>query len=224
MAAKSGTFIGILIVFGAAGIASAQTEPPALVQELNVVNVSRVQEKGEFQVTLALRSRGGDGTNGQLGVELGLTDRLQVSLDTPVVDRSAVTVNTKEVEIGIGYELLRRSGANLIINLNCQPGVSGNGDLRVTSVVRVMRGEIHSGAAVELEHGERNVQLDLAGVWPWRDWRGTLEVRHESHGEQSLSITPGVAWVRHGLQLGIGVGVPSHQSKPLVMLSSTIEF
>lgn len=227
---RSGTAVLAFIIVGATGIASAQTAPtPALVQELNVVNVSRVQEKGEVQVTLSLRSRGEEATEGksvagQLGLELGLTDRLQISLDAPVIDQSALTIHAKAIEIGIAYELLRRQAANLIIDINCRPGASRNGEIRITSAVQLGRGEIHSGVGMEMVRDERNVQLDLAGVWPWRDWRGTLEMRHQSGGAQTLSITPGVAWIRHGVQLGIGIGVPSHQSKALAMLSSTIEF
>ncbi|MBV9069452.1 MAG: hypothetical protein JO093_18920 [Acidobacteria bacterium] len=211
-----------------AGIAAAQ-QPAALVQELHVVNVSRVQEKGEFQATLALRSRGDEETKGQsiggwLDFELGLTDRLQVALETAVVDKSSMTAKVKEVEVGLAYELVRRPSANLIVAVNCRPGAPENFELHVMNGWRAGRGEIHSGVVMEMDEGQRNVQFDLAGVWPWRDWRGTLEVRHQSHSE-ALSITPGVAWVRGGMQLGIGVGLPRHgQSRPPVMLSSTVEF
>jgi hypothetical protein len=212
-----------------AGVAAAQetTRPEALLEELHVAQISRVQEKGEIQLTLALSSQkeGGsflrDSIAGQFEVELGVTERLQLSLEAAVLDRSSLSANANDVEVGAAYELFRGSKSNLIVGVDSRPNHLHEMAMRVTSGLKLRRAEIHSGLAVEREEGERKLALDVAAIWPWANWRGTLEIHHESG---TSSIVPGVAWTRHGVQLGVGVELPSgDESMPRPMFNTTWE-
>lgn len=222
-----------VVLMSVSRIAAAQVEPrpDALLEELHVAHVSQVQEQGEIQLTLALSSQRTNDSPlresiaGEFGVEIGVTDRLQLSLEGTVLEQSSFGGDGDAVEIGLAYELLRGSKANLIFAVDSHPRNPRELEMRVSSGLLLGRGEIHSGVAIEFEDDDRNVALEVAAIWPWADWRGTLEVHSSSASSSTVSIIPGVAWTRHGVQFGVGVELPSNDwSTPRLMFNTTLEF
>ena len=223
----------MLIAIAIAGGAAAQDapRPEALLEELHVASISQVQEQGEIQFTLALSSQkaGGaalrDSIGGQFEIEIGVTDRFQLSMEGEVLDRSALAGGSDDIEVGAAYEVFRGSTSNLIVAVESRANHLRETEIRMTSAWRLRRAELHSGMSLEQEDGKRNVSIDVAAIWPWAAWRGTLEVHHDSAFRGSPSIIPGVAWTRDGLQLGLGVALSSEsESSGRLMLNTAIEF
>jgi hypothetical protein len=72
---------------------------PEHIQEFFLSDAVRCQEKGELQFTLTTASRHSAGTNEDMQIEYGLSDRLQAGVEVPY----GISANRDEEEIVPGW-------------------------------------------------------------------------------------------------------------------------
>lgn len=132
-----------LIVAGLAGLARCQDADlprgvegraplPEYIQEFFLSDAVRSQDRCEVQVTFATYSQHGVGSNAEVHVEYGFTDRLQISFEVPY----GITHNQQEDEdraewnalrVGTLYQIVRSDrpfalSAGLMIEAPVRPG------------------------------------------------------------------------------------------------------
>jgi hypothetical protein len=196
----------------AAGRAAAQRpargEPlPQLAQELFLAEVVYPQERGKVQLTLD--SRVEDGTHTRALAEYGVTDRLQLSLDTPVLERGAGGDDDEDAyEAGVLYALLpsaRPFSLSVSLEASFARGAAPQWGPALVAARGWRRVQLHGTVAGELDGEDRALWGALAGLVDLGRATPTLElVRSAAHDD---FVVPGL-FVHPGGSAEIGAGVP----------------
>lgn len=206
---------------------SAQTMPSdVLIEEFFISERVNVEPKGETQVTFAFDYRKPNTYYAPLIVEYGITDRLQVEAQLPIKSRvsaaspSNVGADRGDFSFGLLYAFapsIRKGALTAGVEIEIpkdKENIAGEVEregVRVAPTVifgkQIGKGQIQTGASFAF--GKRHeFSYGLAGVYPWRRWRGTLEFNGSIESEQQpFFITPG-AIRKFGEHLELGVAVP----------------
>jgi len=194
----------------AAGRAAAQRpargEPlPQFAQELFLAEVVYPQERGEVQLTLD--SRVEDGTHTRALAEYGVTDRLQLSLDTPVLERSA-DGDEDAYAAGVLYALLssaRPFSLSVSLEASFARGTAPQWEPALVAARGWGRVQLHGTAAGELNGEDQALWGALAGLVDLGRATPTLELVHSA--EHDDFVVPGL-FVHPRESAEIGAGVP----------------
>jgi len=191
---------------------------PEYVQEFFLSDAVRCQEKGELQFTLATKSRYSVGTNADLEVEYGLTERLQVAIGVPYgivahQDEQEIVPGWSSFNVGFLYQLIRRdrpfalsAGIVMDIPLNSQ------GELGYEPAILLARSfhklQVHASVISEIEQWKPTFAYNVAAVYPVRHgWFPTFEFNRRRTEANSVYVTPGL--YRHlGPRTEMGIGIP----------------
>jgi hypothetical protein len=206
----------ILVAALAAALASgraaaqrpAKGEPlPQLAQELFLAETAYAQERGEVQLTLHSRVEAGAHTRA-LG-EYGVTDRLQLSLTTPVLERGAAGDEDEEAwDAGVLYALLPSADPlelSVSVEASFARGDAPQGEPALIAAGGWGRVQLHGTLAGELDGEEEAVWGALAALVDAGRATPTLElVRSAEHDD---FVVPGL-FVHPAGGVEIGAGVP----------------
>jgi hypothetical protein len=195
-------------------------------QELFLGEPPQVQERLELQLTSGVRwraSRGGPDTAVPLLVELGLTERLQVEVESQVQSIAGLgEAEMTGVELGLLYAL--RSRAPFLVSAGVSAGLAGLsgeeerawsveptillqqpvGRLGVNLRLGAEQERVFDGDGSELSAGAAlSCFAALSYLYPM------VEVAVEASGEETSLVTAaGIAWAPlHGVELGVAVPV-----------------
>jgi hypothetical protein len=153
-----------------------------------------------------------------LELELGVAHRLEFRAEMPVSALAA-----EGFEVGFVYELWSRDGVGLGAGLDLSPADPSAVSLRFEGDMPAGRGALHSELTVGVGHG-REVVLSLAAGLGESNWRGTLEIGHES-GVAELRMQPGMARKVGPAWLGLGLVLPAAaSSSPSLLLEAVFDF
>jgi hypothetical protein len=208
--------------FAALALVSPPDAAPWLIEEFFLARNAHPQERHEVQVTWSLEHAREDdvaATDIGLEVEYGITDRLQLEAELPWQrlrpageEASSAFGN---VETGLMYAFARgpRRMLSAGVDVELPTAESGEGaDTQVEPFVIVGRAIGRGEAHASFSHGLRESHesaWDVAGVAPYRNWRGTLELNgRRDDGSTSVRITPGVMWKGlRGYEVGVAMPV-----------------
>jgi len=129
-----------------------------------------------MQFTVATQSKHLVGTNAELHVEYGLTDRLQFVVDIPYgivaqPDQEEVIPGWSSVNVGFLYQLIRSDrpfalSAGMAIDLP----LDAQGELGCEPVILFARSfrklQLHASVISEIERWESTFAFNLAAVYP----------------------------------------------------------
>jgi hypothetical protein len=153
-----------------------------------------------------------------LELELEVTERLQFRAEMPVA-----TQPIEELEVGFVYELWRRNRVVLGAGIDLSPADPRDVSLRFEGDMTPGKGVIRSELTVGVGH-ERGVVVGLAGGLAGSNWRGTLELGHDSRVPE-LRIQPGIARKLGPAWIGLGLVVPrAESSRPSFVLEAVFDF
>jgi hypothetical protein len=197
----------------AAGRAAAQQQPargeplPQLAQELFLAELVYPQERGEVQLTLD--SRVEDGTHTRALAEYGVTDRLQLSLNTPVLERGAGGGEEDVYEAGVLYALLpsaRPFSLSASLEASFARGAAPQWEPALIAARGWGRVQLHGTVAGELDGEDQALWGALAGLVDLGRATPTLELvrsaEHEDYVVPGLFVHP-----RESAEIGAGVPV-----------------
>ena len=195
----------------AAGRAAAQRtargEPlPQFAQELFLAEVVYPQERGEVQLTLD--SRVEDGTHTRALAEYGVTDRLQLSLNTPVLERGAGGGEEDAYEAGVLYALLPSAqpfALSASLEASFARGTAPQWEPALIAARGWGRVQLHGTVAGELNGEDQALWGALAGLVDLGRATPTLELVHSAEHEDY--VVPGL-FVHPRESAEIGAGVP----------------
>ncbi len=222
----------------------SEPEEEELIQEFFVAETAVVQEKGEMQLTLGVKHDKEAGTKSwetALTFEFGITDHLQVAASTSYLSQkssgSEKVSGLGDISLEIAYGILTDMD-KLVLTMGMEavfPEENGSGSETEENeeewepfaiIARQMgAGQVHFGAGMSLE--EKELEVHLAGVYPWKNWRGTLEFNGSFQDENDeITITPGLTWVSSGVEVGAGLslGQTSHVPDNRIIVQLTLEF
>jgi hypothetical protein len=192
-----------------------------MIQEFFFAERVYTEARHEVQVTISADFRRTNAISLSeipLLIEYGITDRLQVEADIPLYSTKsnlAVANAERDITVGTLYSFLpdlNKFALTAGVALNFPQGRSnqeGEDKVRVQPTViiarKVGRGEVHSGLSVAIGRTSETT-YNIAGVYPWARWRGTLELNGVVNNQQHALLVAGgiVRQVGAGFELGIG--------------------
>jgi hypothetical protein len=190
---------------------------PEYIQEFFMSDAVRSQEKGELQVTLASDSRRRMGSNAELELEYGLTNRLQISAElpygiTPGNEEGEDLPGWSSIRIGTLYQIIRSDRPfALSVGIMAEVPVRPGDELGIQPTILVAKSfrrlQIHASALADITEGRPELEYNLASVYPVkRRWFPTLEFNGRRAGAMnSFYVTPGLyRHLRHRVEIGIG--------------------
>jgi hypothetical protein len=204
--------VAALVAALAAGRAAAQRpargEPlPQLAQELFLAETVYSQERGEVQLTL--HSRVEAGTHTRALAEYGVTDRLQLSLTTPVLERGAAEGEDEEAyDVGVMYALLPSAyPVELAVSVEASfaPRSAPQWEPALVAARGWGRLQLHGTVAGELDGEGQAVWGALAALVDAGRATPTLELVRSAEDEDI--VVPGL-FVHPAGGVEIGAGVP----------------
>jgi hypothetical protein len=223
---KSLAVLAALLAPAVAAAAPPDEPAPWLIEEFFLARNVHPQDKGEVQVTWSLQHSGEEDvstTNMTFEAEYGITDRLQVQAELPwqrVHPRAGdAAAGFENMEAGAQYAFARGPRRMLTVGADVELPTSGDSDADAEVEPYVIvghslgRGEAHASFSYGLGE-DHDSAWDVAGVAPYRKWRGTLEVNGRRTGRvDSVRITPGVVWKGlRGYEVGVAVPVGVHNA------------
>lgn len=205
--------IGIFIL-GIPGPVNAQKDEgiEELLQEFFLGETVYAQEKNEIQFTSkpAYWKKDGDGvTSIPLQIEYGFTDRYQIEINLPyhfLYPTTGQTVSgTGNMEVGFLYNILKANrpfalSLALDVELPTAKKEKDRGEAEVEwepSVIiakQIGRGQVHVSLGAEIAKNESSMNYKLGTVFPFGDWRATLELNGETSEGKPVFFTPGLIW------------------------------
>lgn len=194
-----GGIIGLFLVATCPALSWA--DPAEDLQELGLSEMGYPQEEGELQATVISRLTREDeeeslGLN--VGVELGLTDDLQLEVMVPLrfglgADAEA---EVEQVELGVGWRVLDRGGFSVMPIL--EVGVLDDWVFEPKVVLHQYFGAWHANLDLGLElEGEESAAFEagLAAYAAFGAWTPVAELRAElQEGEVEFTAAAGLAW------------------------------
>ncbi|SOD03310.1 hypothetical protein SAMN05216486_1105 [bacterium JGI 053] len=195
-----------LLAAGAAAQQAPRAGLPQLAQELFLAETVYPQEQGEVQLTLYSRVNAGSHT--RVLAEYGVTDRLQLQLVTPALERGAAGDEEGAYDAGVLYALLpfaRPLALSMSLEASFAHGAAPQWEPAVIAARAWGRVQLHGTAAAELAGGEAEPWGALAGLVDAGRATPTLElVRSADHQDY---VVPGLFVHRDGAELGVAVPV-----------------
>ena len=219
----------VLVPFSWAGASESEDDQEELIQEFFTAETAVVQEKGEVQLTLGIQYFEEGETKiweTPFVLEFGITDQLQVAASTTHFwDKQSGMKQASglgEVSVEIAYGILTDMD-KLVLTAGLE-AVFPEQDQRDSQIQedetewepfaiiarQIGAGQIHLGTGVSLE--EKELEVHLAGVYPWKNWRGTLEFNGSFDDEEEKTYTPGLTWVTNGFEVGVGLVIGETQN------------
>lgn len=212
-----------------------------LVEEYFVTESAFTQEAGEFQITSGL-SLGTDDDESwalELAVEYGITERLQVGFEIPVLTRSAGPDGRVQRASSFEFETLyaiRRDASSLAVSVGAgleyeaadDDGESG--EIAVEPFIafarRFGRTEVQANLGASFGH-DRTLRGSIAAAVPAGDWRFLIEAAGASGPDGRIVIVPGVARKLPG-DAEMSVGFPMYAGAGVrstgIVFRTTFEF
>lgn len=241
-------FFGCLIgaaIIGRPSAASAQdAKPTQLIQEAFLGDLTFTQDRGEIQISSLMRADGAAANrtaNIPLGFEYGITDDIQVSVETGGLNYERPAGWSSPTEFGIAlrygrYGLLPNLHAALTIGAETEGG-SGKRITNTTSglqlgvdIPRLRMTHIFTsvvGGVWNSEGIESGVDWSAGVVVPFGRLRATLERPLKVSDAANRGTVPGLVWkVVDGLDIGVATTLRTQTSTRLsgAMLSLVLEF
>ena len=193
---------------------------PEYIQEFFLSDAVRSQEKGEVQITMATDSRRRMGSNAEMDIEYGLTNRLQISVEAPY----GITAGQEEgedlpgwnsVAVGTLYQIIRSDRPfSLSVGVMFEVPVRPGDELGIQPTILVAKGfhklQIHASAMSDVREGRAEVAYNVASVYPIkRRWFPTFEFNgRREYDANSFYLTPGLyRHLPHRMEMGIGIPV-----------------
>ena len=214
---------------------------PVYIEEFFLSDAVRSEEDGELQFTVdasAFRGRGGsmDGDSADLDIEYGLTDRLQLTFETPYgiqsTPTSEIPTSWSTADIGVLYQFIRGNRPfALCAAMGVEAPLTGRGDLAYEPELLLAKAfgrlQIHTSVIPDLGD-DTSLAYNAAAVRPLaRHWIPTLEFNgRRDAGVNSFYVTPGIyKHLPHRLEAGIGVplGAGQHSNSAGVIFKMTWE-
>ena len=223
---QSFAMISMIVVCGiiarcqdsASGNSNFRAPMPEYIQEFFLSDAVRCQEKGELQFTVATQSQHLVGTNADLEVEYGLTDRLQVAIGVPygIVanrDEGEIAPGWNSFNVGFLYQLIRSdrpfalsAGMTMDLPLRSQEKLGYEPAILVARSFHKL--QVHASVISEIQRWKATFAYNVSAVYPIRHgWLPTFEFNGRRTETNSFYVTPGL--YRHlGLRTEIGIGIP----------------
>lgn len=192
----------------AAAQAPARGEPlPQLAQELFLAETVYPQDRGEIQLTL--HSRVEDGSHTRLLAEYGVTDRFQLSMKTPALERRSGEDEDETFYEGEVLYALLPAARPLALSASVEASFARGQAPQWEPMLVAARGwgrlQLHGTAAAELTFGDATGWGALAALVDAGRATPTLELVHSADHEDY--VVPGLFVHRGGAELGVGVPV-----------------
>ena len=208
--------------------AGAQKNAPMqeLLQEFFAGETVYAQQKKEIQITSCSafwKSNSVQTVNIPLQFEYGITNRLQFE--------TGITYNFYSIpgpfrhngmggtEIGLLYNVLNNQNSLaislafdclLLAQQNVKEFEESEVEWEPSLIIAKQFGkmQLHASFAADITKSDRLFNYNLASVFPFADWRGTLELNWQNNGKE-MYITPGLIW--KGLDdFEFGIGAPKN--------------
>jgi hypothetical protein len=198
---------------------------PEYIQEFFLSEAVRSQDKGELQVTFAADARQRIGTNAALQIEYGLTNRLQISFQTPygitASQNAEVPARWSTVSVGLLYQIIQRDQP-FALSLGMEFGVPVRSTAKwgyepsILAAKTFRKLQIHASFFSDVEGQKPSLEYNVACVYPVKSrWFPTLEFNgRRLDGKNSFYLKLGLyRHFKHRLEMGIGIpfgigGVP----------------
>lgn len=200
---------------------SNPSKPPLAeyIEEFFLSDAVRNQDKGELQLTLGVDFRRDLGRNSSLQMEYGVTNRLQLSLETRYgkseEESAEASSEWNTASLGFQYQLIRsESPFALSVGMAFGIPVKAAGEIEYEPTILVARTfrrmQVHASFIAELEQWDLAFRYNVASVYPLRNrWFPTLEFNAmHLNGNGAFYLTPGL-YRRFGHRLELGVGAPA---------------
>lgn len=206
---------------------AAEQARPAVIEAFFLAGNAHIQERHEVQITWSLEHARQDEVSADdidLEVEYGITNRLQLEVGLPWqrVHPSGEAASSGFGNLGIGFMYALAQGPRRLLSAGLDLGLpTAEGDEGGATQIQpfviaghsIGRGETHASASYGLD-ASHDVAWNVAGVAPFRKWRGTLELNgRRVDRTNSIRITPGVMWKGWpGYEVGVAMPVGLHDA------------
>lgn len=221
----------IICALGIVSLANGQSagKKEEMIQEFFFAERVYTEAKHEVQVTISAdfrRSSAFSLSEIPLLIEYGITDRLQVEGDIPLYSKSNISGTSAERDITVGtlYSFLPDLDkfaltAGIALSFpRSSVDQAGEGKVRILPTViiakKVGQGEIHSGVSVAIGKPFETT-YNVAAVYPWARWRGTLELNSVLSNKPHALLVSGGIIRQLGAGFELGVGSPVGLTKGL---------
>jgi hypothetical protein len=246
IAARSllGCILGAAIVARSDAACAQDDKPPQLIQEAFLGDLSFTQDRGEIQISSLMRADGAAANRTAsipLGFEYGITDDVQVSIETGGFNYERPAGWSSPREFGFA---LRYGRYGLLPNLHAAVTIGAESDggdvkriinttsglqlgldiprLRMTHIFTSVVGGVWNSEGIESA-----VDWTAGVVVPFGGLRATLERPLRVADAANRGTVPGLVWkVVEGLDIGVATTLRTQPSTRLTgaMLSLVLEF
>lgn len=192
---------------------------PEYIQEFFLSEAVRNQDQGEFQFTLGSDKRRGLGSNLDLDIEYGLTDRIQISSETPygfsAFANSETPLRWSTTSIGLNYQILRNNSpfaltAGMSFGIPVKTGAGTDFEPKLLAAKTFHRVQVHASLIGDVENGDSSLQYNLASIGlVSHRWFPTLEFNgRRLNNQNGFYTTPGLyRHLPHRTEIGVGIPV-----------------
>lgn len=190
---------------------------PEYIQEFFLSEAVRSQDKGEVQITFGADSRRRIGANATAQIEYGLTNRLQISLETPygitASKNAEIPARWSSTSVALQYQIMRSDrpfalSVGMAFEAPIQYNEKWGYEPRVLAAKTFRKVQIHASFFSDVEKQGHSLGYNVASVYPMpHRWFPTMEFNGRRRDSQNaFYLTPGLyRHVNHRLELGLGV-------------------
>ena len=220
-----------LIVAGSTAVALSQSSEsldetqakapmPEYIQEFFLSEAVRSQDQAELQVTFAALSRQRIGSNADVQMEYGLTNRLQVSFELPygitTTQNAEIPAQWSSTTVGLHYQIVRNNrrfalSAGMALGLPIQSMARVAYEPRILAAKTVGKLQIHASLLSDIEEWKEwkpSLEYNIACVYPTEHhWFPTVELNgRRLNANNAFYATPGLyRHFSHRVEMGIGI-------------------
>jgi hypothetical protein len=189
---------------------------PEYIQEFFLAEAVRSQDKSELQATFAF-SRQRIGSNADVQVEYGLTNRLQVNFETPygitAGQNAEIPAQWSLTTAGVLYQIIRSNrrfalSAGMAFGLPIRSRVKLAYRPSILAAKTFGKVQIHASLLSDVEEWKPSLEYNLACVFPTEHgWFPTVEFNgRRLNANNAFYATPGLyRRFRHRIEMGIGI-------------------
>jgi hypothetical protein len=236
-------YFAAIFIFGMSNPAAAQKTAglEELLQEFFIGQTVYSQKKNEIQFTSKpayWNKKGLEMISLPLQFEYGFTNRFQIELNLPYYflrPKPGSAINGMgNLEVGFLYNILKGNkpfALSLALDIGL-PTAKKEKDIdeaelewepSIIIARQIGRAQVHGSLAAEITNSESAFNYNLAAVFPFGDWRATLELNGKINDEKIIYLTPGLIW--KGVDdFEFGAGVSKSRAAWGVILMATYEF
>jgi hypothetical protein len=195
---------------------------PEYIEEFFLSEAVRSEERNELQLTVSGAAFSGrdstmDGKSANLDVEYGLTDRLQLGLETPYgidsTPTSEILVSWNTADVSLLYQFIRGNHPFALSgSMGVNAPLTSRGELTYEPELLIAKAfgslQIHTSVIPELGGDGTSLEYNVAAVRPFpHHWIPTLEFNgRRDAGVNSFYVTPGIyKHLPHRFEMGIAV-------------------